>query len=309
VDYYNTGELKMKKLLTSTAVTTMFAAVAFSSSGAMAQFPYFPHPFEDPWFCTSLCTDDPDLRQAMSGLQEALNTINYINDATAIDQTAINAANLISLEGLGDLGTVDQTGTATQNASNAISSNLNTDLEDITQAATNVLNSLTADDVTNVVQNVYNGQDASNYISFGWGGYVGTADAEDATQAAVNASNLITIATLHNEIKQASEGSQTAANLAEFVGPQPVYPNFWDFGIANVSNLTQEATNVTNTLTLEAVDLNHCKCGYEVDQYADIAQSATNDLVGKDGYSNINDIVQKATNVANSISMPSVDAP
>lgn len=277
--------------------------------------------------CETLC--DPgraDFKQDLYGFQWSMNQIVDIDDATDIVQSAVNAGNLVTVR-LDDedgnveaslnlaLGTVIQTANVHQKASNLIDGRANSDFYALSQAATNVVNSITGTTAWNISQSVTNAQLASNAMYGGSGGYDADAvdwDADDVeyTQAAVNASNLVDIQTLKNDIVQVSTASQTATNVASFeseIGFSHHYP-FFTVTTPNVYDLGQSATNVTNSVTVGAIELGGlyggCACGFEVDQYAVAAQTATNYL---STMGDVTNIAQKATNVANSISIPSVD--
>jgi hypothetical protein len=302
-------EIIMKKIL----LTSVAMSATLMGSSAFA-FTYTP-PTVDPRLCDSLCLEDRvDLKQALGGHQWAKNLIVDVNDAQDIVQNAVNAGNLINLEDLGQaLGTISQNASVGQFAFNLITAEDNGYFDpdsvfyNIEQAATNVVNSVSADVAINVRQNVTNNQAAFNTILGGSGGY----DADDVdfeldtdaidTQTAVNASNLVDIREINNEIVQISTGSQTAINTAAFDSSGFGY--FTE--VPDVYDLAQSATNVTNNVTIAEFDVSgFCACEYEVDQYADVGQVAVNSL---SALGDVQNIVQSATNVANSISMPSAD--
>ncbi|ODT70853.1 MAG: hypothetical protein ABS75_10550 [Pelagibacterium sp. SCN 63-23] len=257
--------------------------------------------------CTTLCDDDRvDIRQQLYGLQEAINNIVDIDDATDIVQTAVNAGNLVDLDVDSIvLGTVDQKANVGQYAHNLVDGDMFSTFKNLEQAATNVVNSVTGSTAYNIKQSVTNSQVALNDMFGGKGGYDVDLEGEleDAmTQTAVNAANLIDIGTLKNEISQYSGNAQTAINTAAFEG----FSYYWYNHAPDVWDLGQSATNVTNNVSVGEIDLRAaCACGYEIDQYANADQLAKNVL---STMGDVNNIIQQATNVANSVSLPAAPA-
>jgi hypothetical protein len=309
----------MKKILLTSAALGVMALAAPSAfagwQGGGGGHPHIPNPPPPPVPgnpCVDLCDPDyADILQQLNGFQWAKNLIVDVDDAQDIVQDAVNAGNLINLADLAiELGTIDQNADVSQFAFNLVAVESypyygsNSVLSSIEQAATNVVNSVTAGTAVNIHQNVANAQGAFNTILGGSGGYdaeLVDGELEVATQTAVNASNLVSIDTLNNEITQISTGSQVAINTAAFSNS--------GFGFhvetPDVYDLEQSATNVTNSVTLSTIDLDgFCACDYEVDQFADVGQIAVNSL---STMGDVQNIVQSATNVANSISMPSDD--
>ncbi len=307
----------MKKLLLTTALAGFLAAPATGAQASWWWWDWFPE--IDPESCTDLCDSERiDIKQSIHGLQEALNTIDDIDDATDVEQTAVNAANLVNLEGTytedvdfdhaDGMGTVDQDAYyLSQVAANVLEGGWASGHYNVAQSATNVVNSVTGDSAWNIYQFAGAYQNASNYMSFGKDGYDADADVvfdsegevEVATQSAVNAANIVDIGELNNEIVQVSVGGQVASNVAVDVGGGYHWyhgNDVWDFA--------QTATNVANIATVGVFDLNKCACDWEVDQHAYADQSATNLLSGS-GWTDIHNVVQSATNVANSVSLPS----
>jgi hypothetical protein len=304
-------EKQMKKiLLTSVAL----GASAFLAPAAMAT-----SPGSDPsWYCDSLCWGDRvDVRQNLAGMQWAKNLIVDVQDAQDIVQEAVNAGNLIDLEGLGmKLGTIDQFANIQQFSFNLVSAGSDgyglsdSEFDSIEQAATNVVNSLTGGTALNVHQSVNNNQAAINAILGGSGGYDAELDVNGsvlaATQTAVNASNLVDISAINNEVKQHATGMQVALNGAGFASSVDVTGPYWHptytWENADVYDMVQSATNVTNNISIDSVALDgFCACEYELDQYANVGQIAVNAL-GTLG--DVQNITQTATNVANSIARP-----
>ena len=222
----------------------------------------------------------------------------WANDFQSVAQSATNVVN--SVTGL-KINVVDQTATNNQIATNKILGGKWSEFYDLEQAATNVVNSVTGTEVKRIIQDVETDQVASNFILGGKHGYDADDvdwDAEDVTytQAAVNASNLVNIDLLKlGGIDQTSDQSQVATNAAIFESSYHITPDVYDFG--------QSATNVTNSVTVGQIWSAGCGCygGYEIDQTATAGQFAANLLVTLGDVSNS---VQSATNVANSISIP-----
>jgi hypothetical protein len=264
--------------------------------------------------CTDLCNPDwTDLKQVAEGVQNATNVLKNIKDGTKIVQKAVNADNLIDLPNVpsGDkfvLGNVVQKSTADQYSTNKILGGNTSKLFDISQSATNVINSVTGQTAVNINQTAYGDQIALNLIKGGSGGYdvdlLPGGLEKYPTQSAVNAANLIDVQLLKNAIYQSSDVKQVAINTAVFDSsttkpkhgyhgkPTTISPNVYDFG--------QTATNVANSVTVESIDLKSaCACGYEVDQLAHLDQKSFN-LLAVTG--NVSNILQSATNIGNSIS-------
>ncbi|KKC33594.1 hypothetical protein [Devosia psychrophila] len=298
-----------------------------------------------------------DFKQTLEGFQKAINLIVNVDDATGIVQKAVNAGNLVTVVQEDDAGlitaqldiglgtvlqdadidqfalnkldgdswgsdfddvtqsatnvvnsvtglkivVVDQTATNEQTSANKILGGKFSKFYDLEQAATNVVNSVTGTEVKRIIQNVETDQSASNFILGGKHGYDADAvdwNADDVTytQAAVNAANLINIDLLRlGGIDQVSGHSQSATNIA-------LFQSFHHYG-ADVYDFGQSATNVTNSVTVGQILSAGCGCygAYEIDQMADASQYAKNLLSTLGDVSNT---VQSATNVANSISIP-----
>lgn len=302
---------------------------------------------------TSFCSNDADFDQVLKGLQSAINSIVDINDATAIVQKAVNAGNLISVGDAdsaaidlanvhqyadlfqfasnkidgdawfsgsdftditqsatnvvnsvsGDLASsIEQTAKGRQSAYNDILGNHHSTFKDLEQAATNVVNTVTAGTSKTIEQVATTDQIAQNVIKGGSGGYdnigadINWAGTDPVyTQAAVNAANLVNLELLTGAITQdAFHNPQTAVNTASFHG---WHANVYDFG--------QSATNVVNSVTVGQIDPSiNCNCyhGWEIQQDAFASQLSSN-LLSTMG--NVTNSVQSATNIANSISVPS----
>ncbi|MBD8066584.1 hypothetical protein IC608_14000 [Devosia sp. PTR5] len=222
------------------------------------------------------------------------------SDMTGVTQSATNVANSISSDSL--VKAAKQTAGDAQMASNAVLGTYGSKLYDLQQAATNVVNTVTAGTSKTVNQYSTTDQVAVNVIYGGWGGYDADAvdwedDVEDvSTQAAVNAANLVNLDSLTGAIKQTSYGSQDAINKAIFSG--------------NVYDLGQSATNVANSVSVGSITpaVFDCLCydGWEVNQLANVDQFAKNLLVT---VGDVNNTIQSATNIANSINVATPTAP
>lgn len=233
--------------------------------------------------------------------QFAMNVVDgdsfWTTDLTNISQSATNVANSISSEGL--VTAAKQSAEGSQFATNSALGTASSALYGLEQAATNVVNTVTAATSKTVKQASYTDQVAVNVMYGGWGGYDADAvdwDAEDAidTQVAVNAANLVDLDALTGAIKQESYGSQDALNKAIFTG----------YHGGNVYDLGQSATNVANSVTVGSITpaVFDCLCydGWEVNQSAYADQVASNLVVTMGSVTNT---VQSATNIANSISV------
>lgn len=193
-------------------------------------------------------------------------------------------------------------------------------VSNVVQSATNIGNSIDIDNLDSLPQmnslrqDAWGYQWASNYIEFGGGGYNGpeyklnqdgelvgdpSGNALDHTQSALNAVNLINVPTLGRPVYQENSTFQGAINTARFEG------HTYGFGWSgDVDDLTQSATNVANSISTNGfytfVD---CDC-LEIEQISDGKQVASNWISGASsyGFGSLNEAIQNATNVANSIS-------
>src|SRR5690606_29517959 len=132
-----------------------------------------PPPVEPP--CVACLDDAINIQQLVSGLQTAFNSISEVGDVTDLTQTALNAANLISLDdmGLGEGGAADGIGRVVQstnaslqqNADNDLFGDMRSALENIEQAATNVVNVFSGPEVNQIDQSATSAQWANNVIT------------------------------------------------------------------------------------------------------------------------------------------------
>ncbi|MFN7023643.1 MAG: hypothetical protein ACK4QP_03820 [Pseudorhizobium sp.] len=259
---------------------------------------------------------DANIAQFAIGIQEALNDIEDVTEATDVVQEAVNAANLVSLVSAGNLDTILQKSAVEQDAENSIESGYTwkqygyswklvrdyVTIDDVTQSATNVANSVslgdkklegTADVLDWIKQGAFVDQYATNDIK--------VADTVlDVSQTAVNAANLITLemdAPDLDKVSQFAVGDQDALNTIEF--------KEWIDGNAtdkkdNIIPSTQDATNVVNSVSVESVN-------YTLAQFSAVDQKARNvaDSVGSN--SKIWDFEQTAVNAANLVSIGEID--
>lgn len=184
-----------------------------------------------------------NMNQVFQGIQAALNKIEGGDDVQDIEQTALNAANLINLPEE-ELDVVTQSAAGAQLAANYV--NFSDDLDEVMQSATNVLNSVTVSSVTgSITQTTTAGQAALNAVEGlgSYGGYKhgshgghGSDDINDVTQTALNAANLVSLGEVSDDLNivQTFTTGQLAAN---YVG-----------ALDNVSTVTQSATNVANSI-------------------------------------------------------------
>lgn len=218
-------------------------------------------------FATGPTDEDADIMQFAIGIQEALNDIKDVTKATDVAQDAVNAVNLVSLASAGNLDTILQKSAVEQDAENSIESGYKFSFYKWKW----VPDYVTIDDVTQSATNV------ANSVSLGEEDGDGTAAVLDW-------------------IKQGAFVDQYATN---------------DIKVADtVLDVSQTAVNAANLITLEmeAPNLD------EVSQIAVGDQDALNTIVFKkwiDGNAmEGNKVVpstQDATNVINSVSVPSVN--
>lgn len=234
----------MNKLLTTTAIATV---LSFGSSAAFAV--------------------DTDINQFVFNVQAALNTAILTNDGTNISQSATNASNIVSLGKFAavgdadpvnaqiDLDTINQLAIGDQNAFNlvAVDSKFGK-LKDVEQKATNVANSVSAQDLTGPITQSTSGwgidndldQSAFNTIIL-QNGLVATDVDTPTLQAATNAANLVNVGDVDTSLFQdfAYGSSQQAINTIV----EGFDYGFFGFNNQALENITQEATNVANIVT------------------------------------------------------------
>jgi len=262
----------MKRYLTTTAI-----AVALSAGTAFAG-------------------PNSDIDQTLLNLQDALNDISAGN-STGITQDATNAGNLVSWDG--ELDEISQGAFALQSAYNVFDAGFYGFVADITQTATNIVNSVSAStdggelDVSSINQVAYTPQTALNDI------YI-SQHLESGSQAATNAANLVNVDDVQGDGMPAIDAYQ------DWWSTQ--YASNWaiDTNDGNASSfivdLIQAATNVANSIN----------AGDDLDggifQWATGWQWAENLMVSSDDDSYIAEVEQTATNVANSISTANIGA-
>ncbi|WP_332714536.1 hypothetical protein [Pelagibacterium mangrovi] len=305
----------MNKLLVTTALVGVAALGVTSSAQAFGGgHPWWPpHPGNGDDDCIECIDNAINLEQVFSGFQKAFNNISDVGDVTDAAQTALNAANLISLDGIDisdvNIGEVDQEADLDQIADNDIYASVFATLYNIEQSATNVANVFSAPEVNDIDQDAWGYQDAFNTIEFGKGGYDADAlyDEEGEllpTQAALNAVNMITVDQLTGQAVQMAAVGQTAINTMSYAGGgySPFgYGGHHGWVDVDVYDVGQTATNVANVFS--ATDIVGLDCGcVSVLQDAEAAQFAANNFSGSGWSTDLTNIVQEATNIANSIS-------
>ncbi|HWJ86707.1 MAG TPA: hypothetical protein VNS12_01380 [Pelagibacterium sp.] len=307
----------MYKLLVTTAVAS--GMILTAGSAFAGNKPKYPKPTVPEPPCVECLNDAINIEQLVSGLQVAFNSISEVGDVTDVTQTALNAANLISLDGmdLGEGGVADGIGKVVQTTNASLAQQADNDLfggtksalENIEQAATNVVNVFSGPEVNEIVQAANSSQWANNVITFGKGGYDADAlyDADDVllpTQSALNAVNLITVGMLNGSGNQYSNSAQEAINSMTYAGGG-IMPFGYGGGGYNHSidiyDVGQTATNIANVVSATGIAGVDCGC-VSVLQNAAADQYAFNDLSGSGWNTDLNNIVQNATNIANSIS-------
>ena len=256
----------MKKFLTTTAIASALALPATAAH------------------------ESTDVTQTVGALQAALNSIVINFDGTTISQAATNAANLINYTA-DDLHDVFQTTDPSSGGGGlgqfAVNSLVSTGgfsggvftgaFEDVTQAATNVANSIEAVNLEDLDQRLEATQVAINSIS-------GPTGISDFNQTAVNAGNLATLNSASNDIDQDVDDTvQTASNSA--VSSQGIIV----MGAGNI----QSATNVVNSATIAA------SVDDDILQDVDDSLQEASNLLSNGGGSSIFTFDQSAVNAAN----------
>ena len=263
----------MKKFLTTTAIASALALPATAAH------------------------ESTDVTQTVGALQAALNSIVINFDGTTVSQAATNAANLINYTAE-DLHDVFQTTDPSSGGGGlgqfAVNSLVSTGgfsggvftgaFDDVTQAATNVANSIEAVNLEDLDQRLEATQVAINSIS-------GPTGISDFNQTAVNAGNLATLNSASNDIDQDVDDTvQTASNSA--VSSQGIIV----MGAGNI----QSATNVVNSATIAA------SVDDDILQDVDDSLQEASNLLSNGGGSSIFTFDQSAVNAANLATAASV---
>ena len=263
----------MKKFLTTTAIASALALPATAAH------------------------ESTDVTQTVGALQAALNSIVINFDGTTVSQAATNAANLINYTA-DDLHDVFQTTDPSSGGGGlgqfAVNSLVSTGgfsggvftgaFVDVTQAATNVANSIEAVNLEDLDQRLEATQVAINSIS-------GPTGISDFNQTAVNAGNLATLNSASNDIDQDVDDTvQTASNSA--VSSQGIIV----MGAGNI----QSATNVVNSVTIAA------SVDDDILQDVDDSLQEASNLLSNGGGSSIFTFDQSAVNAANLATAASV---
>jgi len=263
----------MKKFLTTTAIASALALPATAAH------------------------ESTDVTQTVGALQAALNSIVINFDGTTVSQAATNAANLINYTA-DDLHDVFQTTDPSSGGGGlgqfAVNSLVSTGgfsggvftgaFDDVTQAATNVANSIEAVNLEDLDQRLEATQVAINSIS-------GPTGISDFNQTAVNAGNLATLNSASNDIDQDVDDTvQTASNSA--VSSQGIIV----MGAGNI----QSATNVVNSATIAA------SVDDDILQDVDDSLQEASNLLSNGGGSSIFTFDQSAVNAANLATAASV---
>ncbi|MDR7029638.1 hypothetical protein [Rhizobium rosettiformans] len=245
------------------------------------------------------------IKQSSFGDQFAMNKIEDADLAQTVEQTAVNAANLVTLAvDAGDVDEIMQKSFGEQTAINKIDSGWNWSwywgkyrnfavINGVEQAATNVANSISLGEVDSgnfnqllddAMQFAFVDQYASNEIKVAYTAY-------NVSQEAVNATNLITSdAADLGEVTQTAFGDQDALNTIEFkkwIDADALTPS------------TQSATNVINSVSAPEIRTT-------LAQFSAVDQKARNvaDSVGDS--SNVWDLNQTAVNAANLVSIGNI---
>ena len=242
-------------------------------------------------------------------VQRAGNLVDMGDSITGLTQDATNAANIAQFNdlGVGTFGGARQWWSGGyQTATNVVAFGLgDAAVYDLAQAATNVINSLSGDDINDsapggtgvavsqvVDMSGLSGQLAGNFVSFGSEDGDGLTD---VTQAATNAANLITLDELRGVTVQDAYVQQVAGNVAI-----PNLASFFAGGSGDIVNLDQSAVNAVNVIS--ANELPDILGATDISQTASGFQLSTNIAATT---ASVSGVTQAATNVANSIGMPS----
>ncbi|RMA44161.1 hypothetical protein [Rhodophyticola porphyridii] len=235
-------------------------------------------------------------------VQRAGNLIDMGDSIDDVTQTATNAANIAQFDDIE--GSVDQRWAQSyQTATNVVAFGLgDAGIYDLTQTATNVVNSLSGDDIkqdgTDVVvsqvvdMSGLSGQLAGNFVSFG------SEDGEglvDVAQSATNAANMISLNELQGVTVQNAYFQQVAGNVAV-----PNLASFFMTGSGDILDLDQSAVNAVNVISAD--ELPDIQGATDISQFGSGFQLATNIAATT---ASVSGVTQAATNVANSIGMPS----
>lgn len=214
-------------------------------------------------------------------------------------QSAVNAINLLTANDVWVRATQSVDANSSQNATNnlvKVGGDADGRVLNLVQEAANVANSISVDNsIAEIDQDAYGLQSARNFVSYGSGTPTddfSRSDLQDTLQTATNVSNIASATTLATFSDQVSAHQQTAINTVDPLGSG-------GFQIGDIDDLTQEATNATNLLTL--ANLSNTPSVIDVYQNANVNQFAQNNLPGNGG---LTDIIQTATNIANSLSNP-----
>lgn len=242
--------------------------------------------------------EQTDISQTINALQDALNTIDISDDATNVSQAGINAANIISIdfESLDDVDQFSENG-MTQNAINDFETQgtlgNSAELVDVTQAGTNVLNSidLTLEvgqgyDINRLTQIIDNAdQKAFNDIDVLNGFSVGID--QDAT-------NVMNMAAMDDLLENAGGDDM----LQEIDDSTQLASNEFDIDLG-VTDIAQDAVNVMNLAEIE----DDLKGDSVQNVFGDISQVASNVAHDTTPGASIDNLLQSAVNVANSLSV------
>lgn len=243
---------------------------------------------------TAFAGPSTDVLQIVTDVQEALNRIDILSSGTNIAQDAVNAANLISVEGA-QIDDVAQIGFLTTQVAKNVAISEWSSFTNLDQAATNVLNSVDAGKIDNILQGALGDQYASNYVQFDdldLAPFDLDNDMSHVKQAATNVANTISATTLEGFTIQLAAVDQDAINSAVGAGTAGLWP-------ADVSNLTQEAVNAANLVSVGTLPSNFSVLP-DIVQVGIADQVASNTLAAS---VKVNTAVQSATNVVNSISL------
>lgn len=287
---------------------------------------------------TPFTPESANVDQIAVGIQEALNEIKDVTAAVEVDQDAVNAANLVNLVNAQGLDSISQWSWLKQVASNSLTGFLPV-ISDVSQSATNVVNSISLEtankldkidqsakidqtaandiavaykitdvsqeavnaanlitvdvspDLYKVEQNAVGHQVAVNSITFLKSLDGNALDDEGelipSAQSATNVANSATVQKVSKTLSQFSFTGQVASNTVDSVA------DWVGYGSSKIWDLDQSAVNAANL-----VQIGQINDSLDISQVAFAGQLATNSI---DVNGTVENVMQSATNVANSI--------
>lgn len=247
---------------------------------------------------------------ASATIQKAVNEIGSSKGAGGnvrnVSQGGANVANAVAADSI-DEGVRQIFRDGDQMATNLIYGGWNgSGVKKAEQSAQNIANSISADHVHSsslsieVLQRAVGEQLATNDIEFNAGWSNDGVGLEDATQEALNAANMVSLDDGQNYglTKQVARVTQTASNDAYNSSPQ--YGHHW-WNTGGAMDVNQSATNIANLFS--AVGGTASINGPNATEFTQISVSTQLANNGLFANGNVSNVIQSATNIANSISI------